>query len=354
MVDLNFISSLDSDVKSGGAYLRISAIKRIYSHLGFKISNYYNNQPSNTFSLMPYIQSLFYGNNPRILLKKRSLEMNSAPIVHLDNLRQFNWELKGQDEGAFKIYNAHNLEFENFYGREGCTQKDRFIKYEVQRMMESDLTLVCSERERSILMAHEPKLREKLITVPNLIDKDNYYSSGPEQKKVILFIGTLDYYPNEVAIDYLCTKFNSYITSEHLKNFEFIIAGRNPTQASIEKIKSSHFNLRQDLSHEEVSKLFANTYLHLVPLTHGSGTRLKIVEALITNGLVLSTPLGREGIQSDNIIDSPIENFHDDFVKFMESKRTFNESEREEILKNWDIDTWYKENEELLKSKLPK
>jgi hypothetical protein len=354
VVTLNFISSLDSNVKSGGAYLRISAIRRIYEHLGYKVNDYYNDQPSNQFSLAPYLQTLIYGKNPRILLKKRKLSVESAPIVHLDNLRQFNWTLDGQDHSAFKIYNAHNLEFENFYGREDSQYKSRFIQYEIEKMMESDLTMVCSERERSILIATEPKLRDKIVTVPNLIDKDNYKSASHDQKKVILFIGTLDYFPNEVAIDYLCSKFNSYITQEHLNEYEFVIAGRNPTKESIAKIEKSHFKLRQDLSHEEVSELFARTYLHLVPLTHGSGTRLKIVEALITNGLVLSTPLGREGIQSQNIVDSPIESFHDDFVKFMNENREFDQGERAEILKNWDIDTWFNENKELLQSKLPK
>jgi len=351
-VKINFISSLDSDVKSGGAHLRISAIKRIYELLGLEINNYYNNDPREIFSVRPYLSSLYYGNNSRILFKRKSLAVSSAPILHLDNLRQFMWRMP-QEQKPFRIYNAHNLEFENFYGREDSLYKKRFEEYELKRIQEADLTLVCSERERSIILAKAPKLREKVITVPNLIDKNNYHAKDHQQKKTILFIGTLDYYPNIVAVDYLCDIFSSYITPKHLEQFDFIIAGRNPSQEMKNKIERSNFTLKENLTHEEVQELFAQTYLHLVPLTHGSGTRLKIVEALLSNGRVLSTPLGREGIESSNIIEAPIESFHDSFVQLIESPTPFDTEEIPLLHKSWDIDTWFKENEQLLRSKLP-
>ncbi|OIQ15940.1 MAG: hypothetical protein BM556_16730 [Bacteriovorax sp. MedPE-SWde] len=348
---LNFISSLDKSTKFGGAHLRITAIRRIYQLLGLELSDKFNDDATEVFSVKSYLELLLFGKNPFILLKRKEIVVEDNPIVHLDNLRQFNWKLKGNTKRPFTIFNAHNLEFENFYGREDSFYKKNFENHEMNMIQNSDLTLVCSERERSILIAKRPKLREKVITVPNLINKDNYYTAKDKNK--ILFIGTLDYFPNVEAVKYLCNEFNSVINTEHLKSFEFIIAGRNPSNEQREMIKKSNFTLRENLDHNEVSALFAESYLHLVPLQHGSGTRLKIVEALMTNGIVLSTPLGREGIESVNIVESDLENFTRSFSNIINNKVSFDSSERETILKNWDTDTWFQENKELLKEKIP-
>lgn len=347
---LAYISSLDENVTSGGAHLRITAIKRIYQLLGLDCDEYYNDWPKNTFSLLPYLQSLYYGKQTRILFKRKNLVIKDTPIIHLDNIRQFYWL---DDPKSFLIYNAHNLEFENFYGREESSFKRRFEEYELDRIAQSDLTMVCSERERSILLAKRPKLSSKIITVPNLINKDHYQAYPQEEKKTILFVGTLDYFPNIKAVEYLCREFDSSITPAHQGNFEFVIAGRNPTQEVREMVARSNFILKENLSFEQMKDLFAKTYLHLVPLMHGSGTRLKIVEAIFSKGLVLSTPLGREGIQSQNIIEAPIENFSDEFLRIMNHTPSFDESESEYFQNSWDIDSWFKDNEQILRDKLP-
>ena len=58
-----------------------------------------------------------------------------------------------------------------------------------------------------------------------------------------------------------------------------------------------------------MKKLHAQTKVLLVPLFNGSGTRLKIVEALFSGASVLSTQIGAEGIESKFIKISSVENF---------------------------------------------
>ncbi|EQC50972.1 hypothetical protein M901_1816, partial [Bacteriovorax sp. DB6_IX] len=53
--------------------------------------------------LLPYLQSLYYGKQTRILFKRKNLVIKDTPIIHLDNIRQFYWL---DDPKSFLIYNA--------------------------------------------------------------------------------------------------------------------------------------------------------------------------------------------------------------------------------------------------------
>ncbi len=350
-----YLSSLERSVNSGGAYLRIEAIKYIYKALDIQVDSFYSDDAMEHKGPRDYIHytNIFkYGYKPLILFKSKKIDLSKYDIIHFDNLRHFNWDIKLKKDVKI-IYNAHNLECENYFQREDNIHSQNFLEHEIKCIKKSNLTLVCSEREKSYLTQKEKTIENKIIVIPNLIRKEDYYFN--EIKKSILFLGTLDYFPNIKAVEYLTSTFSNYIKNhspELLDKYSFVIAGRNPQENQFEMIEDSIFTLQKDLTKEEVLGLLSCTYMNLVPLRHGSGTRLKIIEAIMSKSLVLSTKLGSEGIVNENIITCDASKFHEEFINFMKEENEFNDNSLEEFYKDFDLKTWLSYNSTSLKKKV--
>lgn len=346
---LTFIDSLQDSSQRGGAYLRIKAIKEVYESLGLDLDVHYSSEFNTETTISTLLKSFYYGKCARILFKKCSHSLAQSDFIHFDNIRHFNWNFS-PNKGRI-IYNAHNLEFENYFDRNSKdSKKNRFINYELDKIESSYLTFVCSKREKRTLVGLRSKLREKVFVLPNLVDSSNYSSS--QEKKVISFIGTLDYFPNTQAINYLCKVFMPEISDTIKKEFEFVIAGRSPMEGQREMCEQAGFSFRTDLSGKEISKLFADTAVCLVPLEHGSGTRLKIIESIFSGAVVLSTGLGREGIKSEGIVEASLGHFPEALSKIIDSKKVITTEVMEEFKKGFDTKTWIRLNNSYLKEAL--
>lgn len=316
---LALLSSLNNEEQRGGAYLRVYALIKIYEHLGFHVDVFYMEQWSPSRSYKGEFCRLYFQKDVRILFTQQKIDLSSYDYVHYDNLRFFQWDIKLR-ESAYLIYNAHNLEFESYYLRNeqhkaACL---RFKKFEMKVIKRANLILTCSQREKSILSKAGVD-NSKVYVVPNLIDRRFYHSSKP--KKTILFLGTLDYYPNIKAVEYLCEQFLPRIPIKLKQDFKYVIAGRNPSPELKEKVEKCGGVLRANLSQSDIYQLLSESRVSLVPLEHGSGTRLKIVESLFSGAIVLSTPLGAEGFeQEDSIKIAELEDFVMTFEKMLDEK----------------------------------
>lgn len=342
MQTISMMTQLNNPDQRGGAYLRVDAIRRIYESLGFKPELHYQDNFKTKHTLKSLWNSYKYNPKTRLLFKTSTSPIPDGDFLHLDNLRHFNWQY---NPSIPILFNAHNLEFENYFNRVESDECKRFREYEFQQMNRAKCIWLCSDREKNILNKHLPETGNKSLVIPNLVDK-NHYSSG--EKKYISFIGTLDYYPNVLAVDYILDVLIPEIQSQDLDNLNFIIAGRNPTQEQIQKCKEKQVELRSDLSQAEILKLFSETKILIVPLTEGSGTRLKILEAIFSNSLVVSTPLGAEGIESKNIVLSEISNFPSSLTSCIQAFKNKDLDFEASFLNNFDIESWTQSNKDLI------
>ena len=347
-----FLSSLNRHTQNGGAYLRIDSIKKIYNNLGIEVVPFYLDDAQEDTTLKDYLSIIRYGKKPLILFKKKKIDLRGYKLIHLDNIRHFNWNIL-RDPDSKIIYNAHNIETENFYQRENSYFSNNFFNFELSCINTADHTLVCSQREKDIICKNNKSLEKKVSVLPNLIEKENYHHSSI--KKNILFLGTLDYYPNTVAVEYLATTFSNNIRKlapQLLDEYEFIIAGKNPLEEHETLIENSIFFLKKNLSYEEVAGLLSCSYITLVPLTHGSGTRLKILEAIMSHSIVLSTHLGCEGISDKNIHCSTIDNFTESFIDIIKNNIEFDPNQLPHFHKRFDLSTWFNENSKSLSTRI--
>jgi len=117
---------------------------------------------------------------------------------------------------------------------------------------------------------------------------------------VFLFVGSLDYKPNIEGIDWFFREIYPKIILVTNSSFKFIIAGRNPSKEFISEALKFQ-NVEIVANPEVLSLYYQNAKFAIAPLLQGSGSRLKIPEALIHGCPIISTKIGAEGFCGNNI-----------------------------------------------------
>jgi glycosyltransferase involved in cell wall biosynthesis len=170
-------------------------------------------------------------------------------------------------------------------------------------MLESWKThTVVSERERQKLLGWCPSAHVHVI--PNGVDT-HFFSAAqmseiqrntqaPEPKPSILFVGSMDYHANIEGVIWFTREIWPEIAEKH-PDLEFIIVGRHPSGA-VRALASQRIRVTGTV--EDVRPFYASAAAAVVPLRVGSGTRLKILEAMAAGVPVVSTRLGAEGIDA--------------------------------------------------------
>jgi glycosyltransferase involved in cell wall biosynthesis len=153
---------------------------------------------------------------------------------------------------------------------------------------------------------------EYVSLIPTGVDTD-YFRPSPEasRERTLVFTGSLDWVPNHDAVDYFYREVLPLIRAEE-PDVETWIVGRNPPPALRRLVKSDpkvHLTGRV----EDVRPFMDQSSIYILPMRTGSGTRLKIFEAMASGKAIVSTPIGAEGLpvtDGENILLS------EDSVKF--------------------------------------
>ncbi|MDD9973949.1 MAG: glycosyltransferase family 4 protein, partial [Candidatus Poribacteria bacterium] len=102
-----------------------------------------------------------------------------------------------------------------------------------------------------------------------------------------------DWYPNEDAVSFFADEVLPQIHAE-VPEVKFSIVGGNPS-AHVKKLAEKE-GIVVTGRVPEIKPYFAETTVFVVPLRIGSGTRLKILEALAMGKAIVSTSVGAEGL----------------------------------------------------------
>ena len=151
---------------------------------------------------------------------------------------------------------------------------------------------VCSAQDQEALREISPSAR--MWIVPNVIDVDNYAPPALTKDHTVLFVGAMDWLPNQDGAEFLVYDIMPRLR-QLVPTASVVIAGRNPSEEMVRR-----FSKFPDVSFTgtvpDLRPYIARAAVCVVPLRIGSGTRLKILETGAMAKPVVSTTLGAEGL----------------------------------------------------------
>jgi glycosyltransferase involved in cell wall biosynthesis len=143
------------------------------------------------------------------------------------------------------------------------------------------------------------------------VDADYFHpDNGNEQPNSLVFTGSMDWMPNEDGVRYFLHSILPLIRRE-IPEVTFTIVGRKPSE-KLRAAAASESGVHVTGTVDDIRPYVREGAVYVVPLRIGSGTRLKIFEAMAMGKPIVSTTLGAEGLPiSDggdiSIADQPAE-----------------------------------------------
>ncbi len=152
--------------------------------------------------------------------------------------------------------------------------------------------VVMSEVDKAQILDRK-KPPSSVCVVENGVDTERLKPLPAVRKPVLLFVGALDYLPNQDAAIYICNEILPVIRNS-FPDTRVLIVGRKPSQ-EILNLACGSVEVWGDVP--SVEPFYERASLAIVPLRAGSGSRLKILEAMALGKPVISTSKGAEGLQ---------------------------------------------------------
>ncbi len=219
------------------------------------------------------------------------------------------------------VWILHDIDFDKFK-RIALIEKDAIAKARASihaRMMRRwqpdfaarfSFCVTMSEADRQLLLAANSSLRVEVS--PNGVDTDHYRPLPDESSSTeILFVGNMGYQPNSDAAVYFCNQVLPLVRNE-VANAKLWIVGISPG-ASVKQLEGDGVFVTGSVP--DVVPYYKSSKVCVVPLRAGSGTRLKILEAMALGRAVVSTSIGCEGL---GVVDEEHILIADDAKRFAE------------------------------------
>ena len=217
-----------------------------------------------------------------------------------------------------KILSEHNVEstiIQRYYRIEQNIFKKMYAYLEWLKMHAFekkmwklfDMVFACSHVDKKEVEARVN--HPKVAVVANGVDIQFYSPKDMDLKeKSLIYTGLMNWRPNEDAVLYFLKEIYPLIKSE-VPQATFWVVGNNPTE-EVKKFAEHDGSLAVTGYVDDVRQYVLQSEIFIVPLRIGSGTRLKILEAMAMAKCIVSTSIGCEGIEvtpGENIIiaDTP-------------------------------------------------
>lgn len=155
-------------------------------------------------------------------------------------------------------------------------------------------TVFCSESDRTLYA----RKGCSAFVLPNIYENDDMikhrFIDGHNNGHVLLFVGLLSYLANVRGLKWFVeTIFKQY--SAAYKDAKLLVVGRAPSD-EVRNICSAYAGIELHADVDSLIPYYEAAKAIVVPILQGGGTRIKILEAGLTNRPVLSTPMGAYGL----------------------------------------------------------
>lgn len=171
----------------------------------------------------------------------------------------------------------------------------RQLRYELQVARRADQVHVVSAADGEYLASFLPAGQRTLREVPNGVDLEHYRPPGDGVRgRRFLFIGNFDHLPNLDALDYLASEIWPQVRAQ-VPAAELVVIGA-AVGPEVQRLSGVN-GIVIEGPVADPRPYYQQCRALLAPIRAGSGTRLKILEALACGTPVITTTIGAEGLQ---------------------------------------------------------
>ena len=222
-----------------------------------------------------------------------------ADIVHVDMLPLL--ACVPQEVRVPVVLNAHNvehhlLEQRAVIERRAATRAFLRLQVPLLRRYERDAcraaaaVLACSEPDAATLRELAPATL--IQVVPNGVDLEHNQPAPPTHPKQLVFVGQMGWFPNREGVEWFLADVFPRILARY-PDCRFSLIGKAgslivpPAVAHATDVAGFVPDVRPPIQAAAI---------YVVPLRSGSGTRLKVLEAMALGKAIVTTTIGSEGI----------------------------------------------------------
>jgi glycosyltransferase involved in cell wall biosynthesis len=178
-----------------------------------------------------------------------------------------------------------------------AVQWQRLRRYEARACQAADAVVVVSPLDAALLRRIAPGAR--YVVIANGVDTGAFpfRQAPPAGPPELLFTGTMDYRPNVDAMLWFGEAILPRLRQAR-PNLRCLVVGKAP-DPRLRALAARQPGLVVTGMVPAVQPYLARAAVYVVPMRMGSGTRLKVLEAMAAGVPVVSTRLGTEGIAAN-------------------------------------------------------
>jgi polysaccharide biosynthesis protein PslH len=238
------------------------------------------------------------------------LESQKYDIIQLEGLHLLPYITTIRRYSRAKIvYRAHNIEsiiWQRILDQSRFGFKKYYLKDQVKRLRQfeqsatKNVDAICcvSEEDASYYKDHNVKIKVAPIGIENIKQQNSQPVTDSSIGSRIGFMGSMDWIPNREGLKWYLDRIHSQLIDGN-ESYELIIAGRKSEHF---RDKFTAYNRVKWLGEIDDANAFWDSIdILIVPLFAGSGTRVKIIEAIARRKGVITTSIGIEGINYQNL-----------------------------------------------------
>ena len=312
------------------AYYELSKICNPFI-LEVKTDNSLWGAAKNLISNIPYNISKYHSEALRLFLIKYFRE-NSVDVVHIDHLHMA-WVVKILRELTLApvVLREHNLEMrimERFAENQKNSllkkyakmQYRRFIKYEPEMCSQFNACVMISENDERLLI----KLKKNINTfvIPAGVERE--FLDVPKKKEIsysLFHIGSLLWQPNLDGLNWYLDEVFPFLIKK-IPNVKLYVYGKGSNKIRLANNLIKNVEIVGYV--ENIWNEIADKQLAIVPLRIGGGIRIKIIELMALGKNIITTSIGKEGIDVKDgqhiLIADNAEEFINKTIKFLNSE----------------------------------
>lgn len=210
---------------------------------------------------------------------------------------QFGWRVREVVNNAIHILETQDLHFLRDARRKKKDIHSELAKRELASILRCDLTSIISSLEVNFLKENFPFVSPQIIYFPLCYPVLKQEFTDNSLRKDFCFIGNYHHLPNRDAVLLLRQKWKEI--RKELPHVKIFIYGAYP-DATILNLHSEKDGFIVRGRAESVAEIFAKHRILLAPLQFGAGLKGKLLEAMQHGILSVTTPVGCEGIGTEN------------------------------------------------------